>query len=306
MNVFDREAKKLQRDRAARAANASLYDYLKDEVGYRVADRVYDINRTFANVLDLGCGRGHVSKNLSKDNVTHLTMTDISPKMLETAAVPEDVPCTKQVIDEENLPFAENSFDLILSSLNLHWVNNLPGTFQQLQRCLKSDGAFIGSVFGGGTLYELRGALQLAETEREGGFAQHISPFTEIRDIGGLMNRAGFSMLTIDTEEIKIGYPSMFELMHDLQGMGESNATWIRKSHLHRDTLFSAAAIYQELYGNKDGTIPATFQIIYMIGWKPDPSQPKPLERGSGNVSFKDLYRLDEIVQDIKKTPEDK
>jgi len=105
-------------------------------------------------------------------------------------------------------------------------------------------------------------------------------------------------MLTIDTDEICVNYPSMFELMDDLKGMAENNASWIRKLHLHRDTMFAASAIYRELYGNADGSIPATFQVIYMIGWKPDSSQPKPLERGSANVSMKDIYRIDDVVKE--------
>nr|CAG4642644.1 EOG090X09JT [Evadne anonyx] len=299
MNIFDRKAKKLHKDKAAQMKDFETYNYLKDEVGYRLSDRVFDVNKHFKVAVDLGCGFGHVSKHLSKDAVEELIMCDQSEMVLQKAAVPEDVTnCRKMVVDEEHLPFADESVDLVLSSLSLHWVNQLPSTFVQIMKCLKKDGVFIGALFGGETLFELRGALQLAEIEREGGFAAHISPFTEVRDIGSLLNRAGFKMLTIDTDEICVNYPSMFELMTDLKGMAENNATWIRKLHLHRDTMFAASAIYKELYGNADGTIPATFQVIYMIGWKPDPSQPKPLERGSGNVSMKDIYRIDDIVKD--------
>jgi hypothetical protein len=113
----------------------------------------------------------------------------------------------------------------------MHWVNDLPGAFSQIISCLKNDGVFIGAVFGGDTLYELRSSLQLAELERHGGIAPHISPFTEIRDIGSLLTRAGFTMLTVDTDEIVVGYPSMFELMWDLKGMGENNAAYNRCSN---------------------------------------------------------------------------
>lgn len=300
MNVFDRTAKKRQRNVTALAGDYHVFNYLKDEVGLRLSDRVFDVNRKFKCGLDLGCGYGHVSKHLSQDAVEELFMCDNSELVLEKAEGPEDraVKYRKMVADEESLPFEPNSFDLIVSSLALHWVNQLPSTFSQIIKCLRPDGVFIGAVFGGDTLYELRGSLQLGEIEREGGFAAHVSPFTAIRDVGGLLNQAGFTMLTIDTDEIRVGYPSMFELMADLKGMGENNASWIRKLHLHRDTMFAASAIYKEMYGNQDGTIPATFQIIYMIGWKPDPSQPKPLERGTGNVSMKDIYRLDDAVKE--------
>ncbi|KAK4023678.1 hypothetical protein OUZ56_009077 [Daphnia magna] len=308
MNVFDRLAKKLQRDRTALNEDYHKYNYIKDEVGNRLADRVYDINRKFKKGLDLGCGYGHVSRHLTKDAVDELVMCDHSALVLEKAFTPEDttINCQKMVVDEESLPFEPESFNLVTSSLSLHWVNQLPHTFSQIMKCLRPDGVFIGAIFGGDTLYELRGSL-LGETEREGGFAAHISPFAAIRDIGGLLNSAGFTMLTIDTEEIRVGYPSMFELMDDLKGMGENNASWIRKLHLHRDTMFAASAIYKELYGNEDGSVPATFQIIYLIGWKPDSSQPKPLERGTGQISIKDLYRLDEVVKNatedmVKKT----
>jgi len=299
MNIFDRNAKKSHKDIAAKAADFETYNYLKDEVGFRLADRIFDINKNFKVAVDLGCGFGHVSKHLSKDVVEELIMCDRSELVLEKASVPEDITsCRKMVVDEEHLPFADESIDIVLSSLSLHWVNQLPSTFTQIMKCLKKDGVFIGALFGGETLFELRGALQLAEIEREGGFAAHISPFTEIRDVGSLLNRAGFTMLTIDTDEICVNYPSMFELMHDLKGMAENNASWIRKLHLHRETMFAASAIYQELYGNPDGTVPATFQVIYMIGWKPAPSQPQPLERGSGNVSMKDIYRIDDVIKE--------
>lgn len=206
--------------------------------------------------------------------------------------VPKDIPTTKLVVDEEFLPFAENSVDIFLSSLSLHWVNNLPGTFKQVWNALRQDGAFLGCVFGGETLYQLRGSLQLAETEREGGFGAHISPFVQPADLAALLNHAGFVLLTIDFDEMTVNYPTAFHLMADLKGMAENNAAWNRKSHLHRNTMVAAAAIYQELYGKEDGTIPATFHILSFIGWKPDPSQPKPAKRGSQNVSLKDLGSL--------------
>lgn len=190
---------------------------------------------------------------------------------------------------------------MVISSLSLHWVNDLPGCFANIKRSLKPDGVFIASLFGGDTLFELRSSLQLAELERKGGIAPHVSPFTQIRDIGSLLNRAGFTMLTIDTDEMVIGYPSMFELMWDLKGMAENNAAFNRPAHLSRETLLAASAIYNELYAkpNTKG-VPATFQIIYLVGWKPGPNQPKPLERGSGEVSLKDLGKVIEKGGKIK------
>nr|XP_054759374.1 arginine-hydroxylase NDUFAF5, mitochondrial-like [Lytechinus pictus] len=170
---------------------------------------------------------------------------------------------------------------------------------QQIHTALKKDGAFIGAIFGGDTLFELRCSLQLAELEREGGFAPHISPFADMQDIGNLLSRSGYNMLTVDKEELQVNYPSMYELMHDLKGMAENNASWSRKNYLQRDTMAAAAAIYKDMYGNEDGTIPATFQVLFMIGWKPDQSQggtvesrPRALKGGTVELAFMCLNGL--------------
>lgn len=162
-------------------------------------------------------------------------------------------------------------------------------------RCLTHDGVFLGSLFSGQTLYELRCSLQLAETERLGGFSPHVSPFVEPVDVGSLLSRSGFNLLTVDNDEIIVKYPSMFKLIDDLKLMGESNAAWNRRLHLHRESLLAAAAIYQEFYGDENGHILATFQITNFIGWKPHESQPKPAARGSATVSFKDIGNVDKM-----------
>lgn len=301
MTVFDREAKRLQRNRAAMAKDVELYDYLKEEVGYRIADRVFDIKRTFDLAVDLGCGRGYISTHLNKDAVRCLIQCDISEKYVEQSRVSDKIPVFKLVADEEMLPFAANSVDIFLSSLSLHWVNDLPGTFYQIHHALRPDGVLVASMFGGDTLFELRCSLQQAETEKEGGFSNHISPFTDVRDLGNLLNRAGFTMLTVDTDDIMVNYPSMTELMQDLKGMAENNCLISRKAHLRRGTIQRAKEIYKEMYANKDGTIPATFHILFMIGWKPHESQLKPAKRGSGTFSLKDLDKLESITKEIKK-----
>ncbi|XP_030369086.1 arginine-hydroxylase NDUFAF5, mitochondrial [Scaptodrosophila lebanonensis] len=301
MNIFDRNAKRLQKERAALSPDVELYDYLKDEVGFRLADRVFDIKREFKTAANIGCHRGYISKHILAECVQHLTLTDSSASMLEQAQGTPGLQMRKVVLDEEELDFEDNSLDLVISSLSLHWVNDLPGCFAKIKQSLKPDGVFIASLFGGDTLFELRSSLQLAELERKGGIAPHVSPFTQIRDIGSLLNRAGFTMLTIDTDEMVIGYPSMFELLWDLKGMAENNAAFNRPAHISRETLLAASAIYQELYAkpNEKG-VPATFQIIYFVGWKPGPNQPQPLERGTGEVSLKDLGKVIEGVGKVK------
>lgn len=299
MNVFDRNAKRMQRDRAAIADDTDVYDYLKDEFGYRLADRLCDIKRKFDVAVELGCGKGLASRNVYSDMVGMLYQCEFSTKTLEKSYPSPEVPTHKVAVDEEFLPFREQSLDLVFSNLSLHWVNDLPGCFRQVQRALKNDAAFIGSMLGGETLYQLRVALQLAELEREGGFAAHISPFTDVQDLGNLLTRAGFTMLTIDIDEMTINYPTMYELMFDLKGMAENNCSWSRKPALHRDTMMSAAAIYKAMY-EKDKGVPATFQVINFIGWKPDPSQPKAAKRGSGEVSLKDLDKINQLAKQIE------
>lgn len=205
--------------------------------------------------------------------------------------------------DEENFSRPPNSVDMVISSLNLHWINDLPKLFSNILSSLKEDGVFIGAMFGGQTLFELRCSLQMAEMDREGGFGAHVSPFVTPQDIGGLLNRAGFTMLTIDADEIVVHYPSIFELMYDLKGMAENNALIRARKHINRDSLLAAAAIYNGIYGKvkeeKDQVqstlsraIPATFQIFYFIGWKPHPSQPQPLKPGTATFSLKDIAHL--------------
>lgn len=187
-------------------------------------------------------------------------------------------------------PLTPNEYDLVLSNLSLHWTNDLPGALAYINHMLKPDAPFLGSMLGGDTLYELRTSLQLAEQDRRGGLSPHVSPLADVRDVGGLLQRAGFSMLTVDVDDIVVDYPDTFALMADLQAMGESSAILGREmGAIGRDVLLANDAIYRELHGNEDGTIPATFRIIYMIGWHPSAKEPKPLKRGSGQISLKDV-----------------
>uniref|UniRef100_A0A3P8U8A0 Arginine-hydroxylase NDUFAF5, mitochondrial n=1 Tax=Amphiprion percula TaxID=161767 RepID=A0A3P8U8A0_AMPPE len=284
MNVFNRDMKKRQKQRVAALKDGHQYDYLRNEVGSRVADRVYDIARTFPLALDIGGGKSHIAEHLNKDVVQSLVLTDVSQQNLCRQT---EIPTRCVVVDEEFLPFKENTFDLVHFNRSI-----LRLTLGLHLSVLKPDGVFIGAMVGGETLYELRCSLQLAESEREGGFSAHISPFTAVTDLGNLLGGAGFSMLTVDVDEVQVHYPGMMEVMTDLQGMGESNCAWNRRSLLHRDTMLAAAAVYREMYGNQDGSVPATFEILYMIGWKPHESQAKPVKRGSATVSFGDLSKI--------------
>jgi len=304
VSVFDRRSKLLQRERAAALPDIDNYDFLKEEVGYRVADRVLDVARKMEVAVDIGSGRGWVTRHLTEHSVGRVTAIELSQGLLSQAPSPEGVVMDRLAmeIDGADLPFSDNSVDVVTSCLAMHWVNDLPGVFREINRVLKPDGVFIGAMFGGETLMELRTSLQLAELERQGGFAPHVSPFVDVKDLGGLLNSNNFTLLTIDTDDLKVRYPTIFPLMRDLKGMGESNAALNRKLHLNRETLFATNAVYGDLYGERtEGgeqiVLPASFQVYYWIGWKPDPAQPKALRPQKSDVSLKDLYKLDEIVE---------
>ncbi|KAI0030524.1 S-adenosyl-L-methionine-dependent methyltransferase [Vararia minispora EC-137] len=293
--VFDRKVKRIQKNRAAEhdaGESSRLVDYVREEVADRMAERFMDIRRKFDHVLDLGSGAGHFSQLLERDKVKRITMLDLSRSMLHRDSDEYfDVPVERRVVDEERLlkDIPRFSQEAITSCLSLHWVNDLPGVLVQVNEALRPDGVFIGALFGGDTLFELRTSLQLAEMEREGGISPHISPMADPRDMSSLMSRAGFTLLTVDVDEVKVGYPSIWELVEDLRSMGESNAIIGRRHFLHRDTLAAASAIYKALHAEVDGTLPATFQIIYLIGWKPDASQKAPLKRGTGEKNLQDV-----------------
>ena len=314
--VFNENVKYLQKERSATNADYSRQvDYLKDEVAQRLVDRLLDINREFPRVLDLGANSLQIAQALVKppliapelpeegqevkvplsERIHHLTCTDISATSLhrDDAVQAPAVPVTQEVLESlETLPYEANTFDAVISSLSLHWVNDLPSALSSVNNVLKPDAPFLAAMFGGDTLYELRSSLQLADLERRGGVSPHISPLADVRDVGNLLGRAGFKLLTVDVDDIIVEYPDTFTLMTDIQAMGEGNA--ILKSlggPIQRDVLLANEAIYRELHCKQDEKerIPATFRVIYMIGWKASENQPQPLERGSGTVNIKDV-----------------
>lgn len=284
MEVFDRAAVSAHRDRAAKKSLAE-HDFLFMEAAERLCDRLDDVKRKFDTALDLGCHGGEVAKNLgTRGGIKSLTQTDISPAM---AALAGQNGHQTMVVDEENLPFDEGSFDLVLSNLSLHWVNDLPGALIQIRKCLKPDGLMLASVFAERTLWELRESLMGAEIEIEGGMSPRVSPFATVQDLGSLLGRAGFALPVLDTDTITVSYPDAFKLMADLRGMGENGAvSGRRKSFTRQDTILRACAYYQEKFAGEDGRVPATFDIVTMTAWAPGPNQPQPLEPGSGEVNL--------------------
>lgn len=280
MNVFDRQLVRRHRDRAA--GRIAEYNFLFDAVAQRLSDRLLDVARSFPNCLDLGARGGAMAAAMAdRPDLERLVQCDLSHEMMKAA---EESPkrSVKLVADEEHLPFASESFELIVSNLSLHWTNDLPGTLIQIRHCLKADGLFLGAMLGGETLHELRSALMQAEIEIEGGASPRLSPLADLRDAGALLQRAGFALPVADVDRITVSYPNAFKLMQDLRGMGETNAIHTRRRNpTRRATLLRAAEIYHEMFGDPDGRIPASFDVLTLTGWAPDASQQQPLRPGS-------------------------
>ena len=273
--VFDRAVLRQRRERAAR--DWTDHAFLKREIAGRLVERLDDVRRTFPLALDLGCHGDEIASALEdRSTVGTLVRADLGFGFAHEAKGPA------LVADEEALPFAAGRFDLVLSAMDLHWVNDLPGTLIQIARILKPDGLFLGAMLGGGTLWQLRQALAAAESEIEGGLSARVSPFADLRDAAGLLQRAGFALPVADGETIEIEYESALELMRDLRGMGESNAIVERRRGLaRRATLLRAAEIYGERFAAPSGRVAASFEVLFLHGWAPHNSQPKALRPGS-------------------------
>ena len=282
LNIFDRAAIRRHRDRAA--AGMDQHDFLLREVGQRLADRLQNIKRRFPRALDLGCHRGELGKILvHRDDIECIVNCDPSFGMVALSPEP------RLVADEDALPFQNNCFDLVMSLLSLHWVNDLPGALIQVARCLKSDGLFLAAMFGGETLVELRRSLIEAEVKTRGRAYPRVSPFVNIRDLGNLLQRADFTMPVVDIDQITVTYPNTLALMTELRGMGESNAIHQRPRHFTaRSTLQALGEFYPESTSSPDGRISAVFQIVYLTAWKKHTGQPRPLSPGSAKTRLAD------------------
>ena len=289
--VFDRTLVRRHRDRAAPGLEA--HDFLFRHTAEAIGGRLADVSRQFPRVLDLGCHGGEVASVLQgRGDIEELVQCDLSTAMARRAAGSGH---PTVVADEEFLPFAGSSFDLVISNLSLHWVNDLPGALIQIRRALKPDGLFLGAMLGEGTLAELRESLMAAEIEIAGGVSPRLSPFADLRDAAGLLQRAGFALPVADLEPVAVSYENAFRLFADLRGMGEANATLARNPAPPPRALWpETARRYADGFAGADGRIPATFRVIHLLGWSPHENQPKPLRPGSASSRLADALGTEE------------
>lgn len=276
--IFDRVRHRANRSRAA--AGFADYDFLFRDIADRMVERLGDVNRQFKNALIVG-GRAPLADGVIGPHgpIDEAITMDLA-KAFATGGI---------VADEEHLPFSDQSFDLIFSPLSLHWTNDLPGALIQMRRALESDGLLLAAMFGGGTLFELRQSLMAAEEELEGGVSPRVSPFAEIRDAGGLLQRAGLALPVADMDTITVTYQHPLKLLADLRGMAEQNSILERRrSFMRRSTLMRAMEIYIDRFSLPDGRVTATFEVIYLTGWAPHESQQKPLRPGQATNRLAD------------------
>jgi SAM-dependent methyltransferase len=287
--LFDRARVTRNRNRAAR--HLADYNFLVRRAFDDICDRVESVTRDFGRTAILGGGPGLVDELAARPagaKAGWTVQSDLSP------AVAQTLDRAALAMDEEALPFAEASLDLVLAPLGLHWTNDLPGVLVQINRALKPDGFFAGALLGGSTLTELRQCLMAAESELTGGASARVSPYAGTFDMAALMQRAGFAMPVADIDRVTVRYDNIFALMADLRGMGETSALAERPRPAGRALFLRAAELYAQRFADPDGRIRATFEIVHAAGWAPHPGQPKPKRPGSATHRLADALGVKE------------
>lgn len=285
MVVFDRDLIAQRRARAHK--NFSKHDFLFKWSKQNIVDRLSDINRMFDIGVELG-SRGAIG---SHRKIDHLFSQDLSDE-------------ANLIASEEFLPFKSQSLDIVLSCLNLHTVNDLPGALIQIRHALKDDGLFLACMLGGETLHELRSIMQHVELELYGGVSPRVAPFADKPQMGDLLQRAGFALPVVDSDILTVTYDHVFKLMEDLRGMGESNSlTERRKSPVTKEFFMRVAQEYKAKFSEHDGRIVASFEVIFLAGWAPHSSQQKPLRPGSAQHSLAEALGGEEIKAGEKAQP---
>jgi SAM-dependent methyltransferase len=277
--LFDQAALALRRARMVREPAAFLLRHVAEDA----AERLATVTRAFPVVAEIG------SLSLLPRAIL-LPRTGGAWWRLGPASARPDI-----VAREDALPLAEGRIDLALSLLALQFVDDLPGALLQMRRALRPDGLFLAALVGGGSLGELRQAFAAAEIEVEGGVSPRVSPFVDVRDLGGLLQRAGFALPVTDSDTLTVRYDDVFGLMRDLRAMGATNVLAERRRiPSRRATLLRMAEIYRERFADPDGRVRATFEIVWASGWAPDASQPKPLRPGSATMRLADALGVSE------------
>ena len=288
--IFDRA---LIRRRRRRANALGAATFLLDRAAADLTDRLGAVLRRFDVAVDLGTPGDAACKALARlGSIGTIVAVRASDENLPSPTANEKI----VIADEEALPFRDGSLDLVVSLLALQFVNDLPGTLIQIRRALKPDGLFMAALIGGDTLSELRQAFAAAESEIEGGASPRVAPFADLRELGALLQRAGFALPVTDVDRVSVRYDSVVALMHDLRRMAAANALIERRrAPLRRATLMRMAEIYAERFADPDGRLRATFEIVWLSGWVPHPSQQQPLRPGSAKARLADALGTREI-----------
>ncbi|MEM7059717.1 MAG: methyltransferase domain-containing protein [Pseudomonadota bacterium] len=272
-----------RRDRAQDLGFSGHGDFLHREVASILVDRLAEVNRPFQNAVLIGSAGGVHADAL------RMALPGVKLRQIDVSLARATDACAEKVPDYQILPLAVESQDLIISALELHWQDDPVGQLIQMRRALRPDGLVLAALFGGETLYELRTVLAEAEIEISGGLSPRVAPMAELRDLGGLLQRAGFAMPVADSDRFIVSYTDPVALMHDLRRMGETNImTDRRRMPLRREILVRCAELYAERFPADDGRIQATFEVMFLTGWAPAPDQPKPLRPGSANARLAD------------------
>jgi SAM-dependent methyltransferase len=268
--LFDRA---LLRARQLRALQFGPATFLLDRVAEDMAERLHAVLREFKNAADVGTPSDQV-RNALLEHVGQLARINLPD------------------VESEPLPIQPGSLDLVVSALALQFVNDLPGALSQIRRALKPDGLLLAAMIGGDTLTELRQSFAAAEAELESGVSPRVAPFADLRDVGALLQRAGFALPVTDVDRVVVRYDSAFALMQDLRRMGATNIlVERRRTPTRRATLLRMAQLYGERFADADGRIRATFDVVWLSGWAPHQSQQQPLQPGSAKVSLAEAVR---------------
>lgn len=286
--IFDRDLQLAFRRRAFARADPGA-DFLLRRATEDLEDRLDAVERHFAVAIDLAGHNGLAAAAIARSGKADLILR------IEQDASFLKGPFAAIVGDEEFLPLKPASADLIVSLMSLHSTNDTPGAMIQIARALKPDGLFLAALSGSGTLGELRESLLQAEIELTGGASPRVFPFPDVRDVGGLLQRAGFALPVTDVENVTVRYDSLFNLMADLRAMGMQNVLRDRsRKPVSRRLFLRAAEIYAERFSDPDGRIRATFSTIWLSGWAPHESQQKPLRPGSAKSSLAEALKKTE------------